>query len=108
MAFSEDLRLKCDVYERFRIRAETNKLLVITQDKWKVLRQKWQYVTARTRVWQWKLDSSLPGRLGQLGDWLYRAEEMIEQEITSCDQHEDTANSIRSRLDDHKVLNCSK
>ena len=85
------------------MKAETKTLLTITEDKWTYFTQRWNYVTARTRVWQWKLDSSLPGRLGQIGDWLYRAEEMLDAELKCAEQHEDTANLLSARLDEHKV-----
>lgn len=100
LAFQEDLRLRCDVYERFRIKGESKTLLVITEDKWTYLQQRWSYVSQQTRVWQWKLDSNLPGRLGQMGDWLYRAEEMVQTEINYADKHEDTVENIQTKLED--------
>ena len=103
LAFTEDLRLRCKVYERFQIQAREQNFLVITEDKWTMLNQRWSYVTQRTRVWQWKLDSNLPGRLGHIGDWLYRAEEMVESEIPYVDRHEDTAANINTKLDELKV-----
>ena len=57
----------------------------------------------QARVWQWKLDSALPSRLGQLGDWLYRAEEIVDAEINYAEKPEDTAKHIQSRVDEHKV-----
>ena len=54
-------------------------------------------------MWQWKLDSALPSRLGQLGDWLYRAEEIVDAEINYAEKPEDTAKHIQSRVDEHKV-----
>ena len=77
---------------------------MITEDKWTTLSQKWKYVTARSRVWQWKLDNNLPGRMGHIGDWLHRAEESTQAEISVADRHEDTANNIRQRLEEHRLL----
>jgi len=57
----------------------------------------------KTRVWQWKLDSNLPDRLGHLGDWLYRAEEMLEGDIGYTEKHEETADNIHRKLEEHKV-----
>lgn len=59
--------------------------------------------TLYLQVWQWKLDSNLPGRLGQIGDWLYRAEELLDQELSYTEKHEDNADMLRKRLDHHKV-----
>jgi len=52
-------------------------------------------------VWQWKLDSNLPGRLGQIGDWLYRSEELVNSELAAIDDNnpEETAKNIRRSLD---------
>lgn len=65
------------------------------------------------QVWHWKLDSNLPGRLGQIGDWLYRAEELVDSELKYPEAPEEKANMLRAKVDEHKVctdvLNtCSK
>ena len=102
-AFTEDLRLKCEVYEQFRVKAESKTLLVITEDKWTHLKQRWTYVSTRTHVWQWKLDSSLPGELGKIGDWLYRAEELLDADVQQGETPEEKAFYIRSQITDLKV-----
>ncbi len=55
------------------------------------------------QVWQWKLDSSLPGRLGQIGDWLHRAEQLLDQPLTYTDLHQENADMLHKRLEHHKV-----
>lgn len=52
LSFREELSLKCDVYEKFKVKAETKAFLVITEDKWTYLQQRWNYTSAQTRVWQ--------------------------------------------------------
>ena len=106
MAFREELRLKTEIYERFRRKAETKSLLTVTEDKWVYVAQRWSYVTSRTRLWQWKLDNNLPGRLGQLGDWLYRAEELLDSEASYSDRPEEAAATLRTLLEEHKVSIC--
>ena len=80
LQFSEDLRLRCRVYDRLRVKVESRQddsAVVVTVEKWTCLQQRWNHTTARTRVWLWKLDNSLPGRVGRIGDWLYRSEELL-------------------------------
>jgi hypothetical protein len=83
--FTEDMRLRFRVFERIRVRVESRDSQaangapsdVVTVEKFVHIQQRWTYTSDRTRVWLWKLDSSLPGRVGQIGDWLYRAEERV-------------------------------
>ena len=103
LEFREELTLKYDVYEAFRKKHDAGSLLIIKEDKWTYLCQRWSYVKARTRVWQWKLDSNLPGRLGQIGDWLYRGEEMLDGELTFTDQQAENRDMVQQRLAAHKV-----
>ncbi len=60
-------------------------------------------MTQHTHLWQWKLDSNLPGRLGQIGDWLNRGEEMVEDELSYGDKPEDNADLVHARLEECKV-----
>lgn len=103
MAFNEELKAHTKVVERLQAQAEDNTFLVVTMEKWTVVKQKWMHINQQTRIWQWKLDSNLPGQLGHIGDWLYRAEEMVESEIHYVDKHEDTAANIKTKLDELKV-----
>lgn len=103
MTFTEELKTKTKMYERLEKHGNDDSFLTLTQEKWTVVRQRWTLVTQQTRIWQWKLDSNLPGQLGYIGDWLYRAEEMVESEIQYVDKHEDTATNIKMKLDELKV-----
>lgn len=57
----------------------------------------------QTRLWLWKLDSSLPGKLGKFGDWLNQAEEILEQEEEILENPEEMAALLGKFLQDHKV-----
>ncbi len=104
LSFREELHLRCEVYERFKVKAEARAFLVITEEKWTYLTQRWRYMSAQTRVWQWKLDSNLPGRVGQIGDWLYRAEELVDGAMVEHHtSHRDTANSVQEKITEIKV-----
>ena len=104
MKFNEKLTLKCEVYNRLKVKSEQGTpFLVITEQRWQTLQQKWSYVSAQTRVWQWKLDNSLPGRLGQIGDWLYRAEDRLNKPHAVDDDAQRCVNMLITQIDDHKV-----
>ena len=57
----------------------------------------------QTRLWLWKLDASLPGKLGKFGDWLNQAEEMLEQEEELLENPEEMAAQLGNILQEHKV-----
>ncbi|ERE81323.1 nesprin-1-like protein [Cricetulus griseus] len=54
--------------------------------------------------WHIQLDKSLPAPLGTIGAWLYRAEVALREEITIQQVHEETANTIQRKLEQHKDL----
>ena len=45
----------------------------------------------------------LPAPLGTIGAWLYRAEVALREEITIQQVHEETANTIQRKREQHKV-----
>ena len=49
----------------------------ITNDELMHLKNRWSCVRNRMRLWLRKLDSSLPGILGEIADWLFHAEECL-------------------------------
>ena len=82
LKFTEDMRLKAQIYERIHVTFESNKSDqpapdVVIVDKFVRIQQRWTYTTSRTRVWLWKLDKSLPGAVGRIGEWICQAEEKV-------------------------------
>lgn len=53
--------------------------------------------------WHIQLDKSLPAPLGTIGAWLYRAEVALREEIAIQQVHEETANTIQRKREQHKV-----
>jgi len=49
----------------------------VTHDKLLYLKNRWSCMCDRMHLWLQKLNSSLPGVLGQIGDWLCRSEECL-------------------------------
>ncbi|CAH1803094.1 unnamed protein product, partial [Owenia fusiformis] len=100
-----DLKSKREVYERLQMRKESNVSLTMSEENWIFLQQKWSYVTKRTRKWRWKLDSSLPGKLGYIGQWMKDADDLLEQEAlvsTATEGGEKEATDVRKRLEEHE------
>ncbi|KAB0392836.1 hypothetical protein E2I00_007090, partial [Balaenoptera physalus] len=52
--------------------------------------------------WHIQLDKSLPAPLGTIGAWLYRAEVALREEVTIQQVHEETANTIQRKREQHK------
>uniref|UniRef100_A0A8C3TBH4 Calponin-homology (CH) domain-containing protein n=1 Tax=Chelydra serpentina TaxID=8475 RepID=A0A8C3TBH4_CHESE len=69
-----------------------------------MVKQAWDRVSSRLLDWQRYLDKSLPAPLGTIGAWLYRAEAAVREEIIVQQAHEETANTIHRKLEQHKEL----
>uniref|UniRef100_A0A8D1E9A0 Calponin-homology (CH) domain-containing protein n=1 Tax=Sus scrofa TaxID=9823 RepID=A0A8D1E9A0_PIG len=69
-----------------------------------LVKQSWDRVSSRLFDWHIQLDKSLPAPLGTIGAWLYRAEVALREEITIQQVHEETANTIQRKREQHKDL----
>ncbi|XP_053877943.1 nesprin-1-like [Malaclemys terrapin pileata] len=69
-----------------------------------MVKQAWDRVSSRLLDWHKYLDKSLPAPLGTIGAWLYRAEAAVREEIIVQQAHEETANTIHRKLEQHKDL----
>uniref|UniRef100_A0A3B1JEK0 Calponin-homology (CH) domain-containing protein n=1 Tax=Astyanax mexicanus TaxID=7994 RepID=A0A3B1JEK0_ASTMX len=67
-----------------------------------VVKQSWDQVSVRLLDWHIHLDKSLPGPLGVIGAWLHRAELALREDIPIQQAHEETANIIHRKLEQHK------
>lgn len=56
--------------------------------------------------WHIHLDKSLPGPLGVIGAWLHRAEMALREDIPIQHAHDETANVLHRKLEQHKVTAC--
>uniref|UniRef100_UPI00398E76DD nesprin-1 n=1 Tax=Pristiophorus japonicus TaxID=55135 RepID=UPI00398E76DD len=66
------------------------------------VKQTWERVSARLLDWHIMLDKSLPGPLGTIGAWLHRVEAILAEEIVIQQAHDETANIIHRKLEQHK------
>uniref|UniRef100_A0A668AGR2 Spectrin repeat containing, nuclear envelope 1b n=1 Tax=Myripristis murdjan TaxID=586833 RepID=A0A668AGR2_9TELE len=69
-----------------------------------LVKQAWDRVSVRLLDWHIHLDKSLPGPLGVIGAWLHRAEIALREDIPIQHAHEETANVIHRKLEQHKEV----
>ncbi|XP_045150497.1 nesprin-1-like [Echinops telfairi] len=69
-----------------------------------LVKQAWDRMSSRLFDWHTQHDKSLPAPLGTIGAWLYRAEVALREELTIQQVHEETANTIQQKLEQHKDL----
>ncbi|XP_016071417.1 PREDICTED: nesprin-1 [Miniopterus natalensis] len=69
-----------------------------------LVKQAWDRVSSRLFDWHIQLDKSLPAPLGTIGAWLYRAEVALREEISIQQVHEETADTIQRKREQHKDL----
>ncbi|CAG2199466.1 SYNE1 [Mytilus edulis] len=102
LAFKTEFDRRQKIYQRLEEKVVSKKAVKITPKMWQELEPKWRDIARRTRMWLWKLDASLPGRLGKFGDWLNQAEEMLEIEPENQEDHIEMADQLLKLLNEHK------
>lgn len=53
--------------------------------------------------WQWQLDQCLPDPFKVIGEWITKAEQLINDNNIPSVMNEETAIIISRKLEDHKV-----
>ena len=91
------------IYTRLEEKVKSGKAVRITAEQFQPLEEVWKKVVRQTRLWLWKLDASLPGKLGKFGDWLNQAEEVLEQEEELLENPDEMAAQLGNILQEHKV-----
>lgn len=76
----------------------------LTKSDWEKLDTRWQEVDEKTRLWLLKLDASLPGRLGEFGRWLYKAESLLLREAKLLTNPHDNIPQLQEVIREHKVM----
>ncbi|MED6258394.1 Nesprin-1, partial [Ataeniobius toweri] len=106
---------KYQAFKNFHVQYEmkkkqTDQLLQPVQKEGKLsvdqalVKQAWDRVSARLLDWHIHLDKSLPGPLGVIGAWLHRAEMALREDIPPQHVHEETANVLHRKLEQHKEV----
>nr|CAD7429519.1 unnamed protein product [Timema monikensis] len=103
-SFKREFDGKLPSLEKLRKIVETQSMISITADSWREIDSLWNKLEAQLRYWLWLLDASLPGDLGQVGEWLGRAEALILSDDIPSAMNEETATIISRKLEEHKVF----
>ncbi|KAM6459269.1 nesprin-1-like [Liasis olivaceus] len=69
-----------------------------------LVKQSWDKVTSQLSEWHLYLDKSLPAPLGPIAAWLCRAETSLREEIPIQQAHEETADMLHRKLEQHKDM----
>ncbi|XP_068085330.1 muscle-specific protein 300 kDa [Anabrus simplex] len=104
MTFKNEVDSKVQVYEKLRRLVESQNMISITLESWREIDGLWTKLEAQLRHWLWLLDSRLPGALGEVGEWLGRAEALIVSDDIPTAMNEETASIISRKLEEHKVF----
>lgn len=92
------------VYRKIGEKVLSGKAAKLSMADWQKLDTKWREAEDLTQRWLLKLDLSLPGRLGQFGQWLYNAERLLEKREQQVDEAEEMAVQMTNLIGEHKVF----
>ncbi|KAL3874933.1 hypothetical protein ACJMK2_037885 [Sinanodonta woodiana] len=104
LAFKLEVDRREQTYIKIGEKIQTGQTTRLTKDNWQQLDTEWRKMARKTRMWLWKLDANLPGKLGQFGDWLNQAEEILAQEEDILENPEEMAFQLGKILQEHRVF----
>lgn len=103
MDFKAELdRRECG-YKNLEEKCLGKKALEITEPMWNNLNKIWHFVARHKKMWLWKLDAGLPGKLGKFGDWINKGEDILEQEPEDVQDRHDLAQKLAKLLQESVV-----
>ena len=76
----------------------------VSREGWHQIELSWQRLETQIRHWQWTLDTSLPGTLGQVGEWLNNAEHVLTTDDVPPTFDDESAGVLKAKLDQHKHM----
>lgn len=104
MACRTEALEKAKVYEKFGKIVDSQSIISISLESWKEMERLWMLLEKLLRYWEWLLDSKLQGLLGEVVEWLGRAENMIYNDEIPLLMNEVTASIISRKLEEHKAF----
>ncbi|KAH9507324.1 hypothetical protein Btru_056910, partial [Bulinus truncatus] len=102
--FKAELDKREPLYLRLGEKVLSGQSLKIGKPEWEKLDINWQEVDEGVRQWLLKLDASLPGELGKLGQWLYEAEKLMNKKEETNENLEKMAALYLELADQHRVF----
>ena len=103
IGFKTEFDRREPVYKKIGEKVTSGRALKLTQGDWEKLETLWNETDEKTRLWLLKLDRSLPGKLGQFGQWLYDAETLLKAENKLLMNPDENLQPLAEILKQHKV-----
>ncbi|CAL1544282.1 unnamed protein product [Lymnaea stagnalis] len=104
LEFKKELDSRKPLYLKLGERVLSGQSLKIQKPEWEKLDISWQEVDELVRQWLLKLDASLPGKLGKLGQWLYEAEKLLNKKEDTTNNPDDMAALYADLAREHKAF----
>ncbi|GFR66525.1 nesprin-1, partial [Elysia marginata] len=102
LGFKTELDRREPLYLKIGEKVLSGRALKITRPDWEKLDILWQETDEKVRQWLLKLDASLPGKLGKLGEWLYHAEKLMRKKEEVTDNYEEMATYFAELAKEHR------
>nr|XP_022915902.1 nesprin-1 isoform X7 [Onthophagus taurus] len=104
LAFKQEVDEKEVTFNRLRNIVESQSLVSITRESWIELDRLWSLLQFQLLQWLWLLDSKLPGDFKFVGEWLAKAERLLNDNEIPDVMNEETAAIISRKLEEHKAF----
>ena len=104
MAFMTEVDEKQVTYNKLKNLIETQNIVSISKESWEDIVRLWNLLQDQLRHWLWLLDSKLPGDFRFVGEWLAKAEGLLNDSDLPLIMNEETAIIISKKLDEHKAF----
>ncbi|XP_066158002.1 muscle-specific protein 300 kDa isoform X10 [Euwallacea fornicatus] len=103
-AFKAEVDDKSRLYNKLKHLIESQSPISIAKESWFDITKLWDKLRKQLLFWLWLLDSTLPGDLRVVGEWLARAEKLLYCDEIPDVMNEETATIISRKLEEHKAF----
>ncbi|XP_074648980.1 muscle-specific protein 300 kDa-like isoform X3 [Tubulanus polymorphus] len=92
--------------DRLKQLYDSGSALVIDKEKSDYLNGRWDETNKQIKAWQDKLDRALPGKCGDIAEWLLKAEQLIYDDVVPKDisDNNEIAEILKGKVGTHKAL----
>ncbi|KAK3930234.1 Nesprin-1 [Frankliniella fusca] len=106
LAFRDELLVHAASYEKLSKLMASQSTAPVNMDAWQRVEDLWDTLEKQVQQWLWLLDSRLPPPLGEVGQWLAKAERLLTSDATDIPtvMNEETASVISRKLEEHKAF----
>merc|ERR1712168_15332 len=93
-----------EIFMDFKRKSETTNFIVITIEQWTQVEISYKIVTSQKTRWLRKLDSSLPTRFGNVGEGLFKLEELLNSNMLLSSNNEENFKILKHCIDKYKDI----